>query len=513
MTKLQRRLLFFFFFFLFLLTVPLVILFVQGYRFDRTSGIFIYSGSISIKSWPREIEVYLNGKKYTGKKGSLINETFIINGLRPGKYRLSCRKEGYSSWEKDIEVHSGISTEFWNVLLFPLPTKMEQEKYEASQSVHRFFISPRENNELVFLKEENSKNVLKLLDLKNGQTEDIFSFSDWQLPDPQDQENVEWSSDKKALLIPVRDSSGHKEYFVGEIKKNQLFEPIRLSERFFSLTTKENIHLNKDYTSEKFKKVRWMFDKNDELVILTDKHNLFYFNIYQPEKKLLLAESVSDFDFAGNRIYYAQSPNNLVWEIKNNDVTTRRQITKTAFSAEIEGGQINLKVYDEYRLVMINSLGQIFIFNQEKEKNETLSEEMQGDFIDSQFSNDGKKLLFWSHNEIWIMFLRDWEVQPIRKKNEKKMLARFSQPLKNVQWMEDYENILFTSGNWLKSAEIDYRNKINLVDLLEKKAGWQENEVLYNKASQTLFYLDQKDNQKPVIYSSLLINKKGPFGF
>lgn len=510
MDKFKRRLLFLFFFLLFLITVPLVVLFVQGYRFDRINGIFVYSGSIAIKSWPKDIEVFLDGKKYSKKRSGLINDIFILSGIRPGKHHLSCRKEGYSSWEKNIEIHSGISTEFWNVLLFPKKENLIINNHPITKKTQRFFISPRDNEELIFTKQENNQSKIMLLNIKTNQAEEIFSVMDWNLPTLEDKENIEWSTDNESLLIPMYNNEKQKEYFIGKIKKNQLEKTLRLSEIFFPLknTPLKKINQEKNESTDSFRKVRWMFDKNDELVILTTNQKLFYLNIQKPEEKILLAENVSDFDFAGNRIYYSQNPNNLVWEIKDNDITTRRQITKTAFLSEKENDFINLKVYDEYRISMINNLGNLFIFNQEKEKNEIVIEEFQGDFIDSQFTDNGKKILYWSNHEIWVFYLREWDIQPIRLKNEKNLIARFSQPLKNVQWMESYENILFTSGNQLKSAEIDTRNKINIVDVLEKENPWNENEVIYDKDSQMLFYLNEIPNEGKIINSFLLFNKK-----
>lgn len=511
MNKFKRRVLYLTFLNLFLITVPVVIFFVQGYRFDRNSGVFVYSGSVAIKSWPRDIEVFLDGEKYSGKKGGLINETFIINGLRPGKYALRCQKEGYTPWEKNIEVHSGISTEFWNVLLFPKPEKLNRINYASSQESHRFFISPREKNELVFFKEEDGEKQVHLLNLKTSQSEKIFGATDWNFPDPQDKENVEWSTDNRSLLIPMRSPQGEKEYFIGKIKRDQFEQPLRLSELFSSSNNSLVASKEKDFSG--FQKTRWMFEKNDELVVLTLDQKLYYLNIKKPEEKLLLAEDVSDFNFAGNRIYYAQSPHNLVWEIRDNDIATKRQITKTSFPSEKENDFIDLKVYDEYRLAMINQAGDLFVFNQEKEKNEIINEEMQGDFVGTQFTNDGKKLLFWSEHEIWVLFLREWEVQPVRKKNEKSLIVRFSQPLSNVQWMESYENVLFSSGNWIKSAEIDLRSRVNIVDVLEKRDPWKENEAIYDKDSQNLFFLDQNIEGKNSVNSTLLFDKKNFLGF
>src|SRR6056297_1754788 len=118
MTRLQRRLFMFFFIFLFLLIAPTIIFFARGYRFDLEHGIFVYSGAVTIKSWPQDVKIYLDGEK-ADKNLNYINGSYTINGVKPGDYLLECRKEGYTSWKKNISVHSGISTEFWNILLFP----------------------------------------------------------------------------------------------------------------------------------------------------------------------------------------------------------------------------------------------------------------------------------------------------------------------------------------------------------------------------------------------------------
>ncbi|MBT7431959.1 PEGA domain-containing protein, partial [bacterium] len=119
MTITQRRLYLLFFIILFFLTAPVIVLFAKGYRFDTVNNIFVYSGSITIKSAPRDIDIYVDNKKQKKSKLSVINGSYTLNGIRPGKHTIACKKEGYTSWSKTINVHSGISTEFWNILLLP----------------------------------------------------------------------------------------------------------------------------------------------------------------------------------------------------------------------------------------------------------------------------------------------------------------------------------------------------------------------------------------------------------
>ncbi|MDA3815059.1 MAG: PEGA domain-containing protein [Patescibacteria group bacterium] len=526
----------FFFIFLFFIIAPIIVFFAKGYRFDMESGIFVYSGSITIKSVPRDIQVFLNDKKRNGGKISYINGSYTMNGVRPGKYILRCEKEGYSSWEKNIEVHSGISTEFWNVILFPNEKKQKSLPH-TDKEVKQFFLSPRDNQEIVFFSEEENKNLVYLLDAKNNNIEKIYETDEFDFLPPSEKENIEWSSDNKQIFIPLRDKNGNKNYVIAGIKGEKIENTLNLNDFFKNTNTKTTetdtetndgddndddlpkIENNQDSLGENvsFKKVRWMFNKNDELVVLTTDQKLYYLDLNNPEKKILIDEQVSSFDFAGNRIYYTQFPNNIVWEIKDNKIETKRQITSQSFPSEKETDFMELTVYDEYRIVIRNeSNGNIFIFNEEKEKNEILTKKVNENIQGIQFSDDGKKLLYWTDLEIWFLMLRDWDVQPIRKKGDNTLITRFSAPVKNVQWLNNYENIIFSADNKLKSAEIDIRDHINISSILTSSSNFRNRDFFYNKQNQTLFLRTPEiinGKEVNILKSIVLIESPGIFGF
>ena len=119
MNVIYRKLFFWLAFVLFLATAPLAILYSQGYRFDQYKRIFIHSGSVTVKSVPASVNIYLDGELQPSGSLDIINNSLTVNGLRPGNYNLRLTAEGYNDWEKNIEVHSGVSTEFWNVFLVP----------------------------------------------------------------------------------------------------------------------------------------------------------------------------------------------------------------------------------------------------------------------------------------------------------------------------------------------------------------------------------------------------------
>lgn len=503
-----------------------MVFFAKGYRFDIKTKIFVYSGSITIKSVPKDIEVFLNDKQQNEKRLNYINNAYTINGVRPGKYSLRLEKDNHTSWEKDIEVHSGISTEFWNILLFP-NKEVQEILSHTNKNIEQFFLSPRDEQEIIFFSEEDNKKAVYLLDAKNNNADKIFETDEFYFLDPSEEENVEWSSDNKHIFIPFQDEQGIKIYIIAKIKGEEIENPVNLNEIFNNEKDDSEVAVSsklakkqiKDGNEEKittFKKVRWMFDKTDELVILTNNHELYYLDFNKPEERILIDDQVSGFDFAGNRIYYTQLPNNLVWEIKNDNTETKRQITNQSFVPS-ENGFIELTVYDEYRLTIKDEFsGNLLIFNEEKEENEILTKIIENNIKGVQFSNDGKKLLYWSDSEIWFLILRDWDVQPVRKKGDNELITRFSTPIKNVQWLDNYENILFSSGNKIKSAEIDVRNHVNIVDIVKSSQDFDNRDFFYNKKNQMLFFkIPEKINDKELstLKSIILLKSSGIFGF
>lgn len=569
MTTTQRRLYLLVFIILFFITAPIIVLFAKGYRFDAVNNIFVYSGSFTIKSVPRDIDIYIDDKKQSKNALSVINGSYTLNGIKPGKHVISCEKEGYTSWSKTVNVHSGISTEFWNVLLFP--TTGVEEKAFAVENATQYFLSPRTNEEIVVFSEEDDKRIVSLLNTGDDSITTIYETSDFTFLPQTEKENVEWSSDNKRILIPFMSAEGEKTFVIAKVDNENLEDIIILNNLFkteeeleaekqslisetseepinkevalensttpaktatvttvTTTITKETSIIAEDATIEEetketevevkelsediaFEQVRWMFNKNDELVILTKNHELIYINTEKPEERILLDTKVGGFDFAGNRIYYYHLTDNTIWEIKDNNIETKKQIASILTITD-EDAFVKMVTYDQYRIAITTPEKKLFLFNYEKEEGEISIKELSGDIQDIQFSNDGKKLLYWSNNEIWYIMLRDWDVQPIREKGEKFLITRSSAPIKNVQWIEDYENIFFSIGDTIKSSGIDTRDHIELVNIQKFENEIEDRDLIYDKNTQLLYSKKATGEDGDKLYSSKLIDRPGFLG-
>jgi len=548
MSKTKIRLLIAFFVLLFAITTPTIILYFQGYRFDLKKRIFVHSGSITIKSWPRDIDIYINDKKQNKKKLNALNGSYTINGIRPGRYKISCKKSGYTSWEKFINVHSGISTEFWNVILFPLENR--KELVFSDLPVEQFFLSPREKNEMVLFSKNNNERKIYLLDTEKNESFEIFSTKEFDFIDQLKKENIEWNKNNKKLLLPFYDGQKRKHYFIITLENKKLKEePLDVNDFlekhlkqlvFEKNQPKESLPpLNSDNQTEKtqdyenkllqeknknsdnnknketaslgIKKIRWMFDKNNELIVLTENNELFYVNIENPQKSTLIEKEVSGFDFAEDELFFSVLPENIIWKVSGENFSQKEQITKKPIPTPASSF-LEIIAYDKLRISIRDEQNNLYLYNKYPEKLEEDLVLVERNVQGTQFSNDGKKLLYWTTNEIRTLMLREWKTQPIREKGENIFITRFSQPIKNVQWMDNYENIIFSVGEIIKSAEIDTRNRVNIFDIAQANFSLEEGDVLYSKENQRLSWKFFDADKKPALKIVALVEKGGIFG-
>jgi hypothetical protein len=135
-----RRIFFWTFTILFFITAPTVTVYALGYRFNFERGIFIYTGSITLKANPSVVDIVIDGKKGEGNIDR-INNSYHIGGLKPGEHFIQISAPGYNTWSKKAIVSSGLSTEFWNVLLTrtgyeetPYPVANAQKAFPAPKS-------------------------------------------------------------------------------------------------------------------------------------------------------------------------------------------------------------------------------------------------------------------------------------------------------------------------------------------------------------------------------------------
>jgi len=482
----KRRIFFWTLAVLFFITTSSIVFYALGYRFSFERGIFVYAGSITIKSNPRQVNILLNNEPVPNKKINYLNNSYHVDGIKPGEYLLEVSSPGFQKWSKKITVHSGVSTEFWNILL----TKEDYPKANYYTSgTEKFFISPK-NKYIATIQNRAQEFLVNILDLDSAMSENIFSSTEYQFT-TDEKENIEWSPQSKSLIIPTVKKGGNKHYFIVDIK------------------TRGAVNLKDLALTENLDRVRWDSEKKDTIYYLSEK-NLYQINIENPQEKKIIAENVASYDLAAGKIYYFQDPSGIVHKIGTGENQSPVQIT-TSPPPDMSDESYKIIVYDEKRIVLINNnIRKIFIWNQGEKDN--YFHELSNDAIDAQFSDDGKKVLFWNEWEIYAYFTRKWEVQPSRSEDETLGISRFSQPIKNVQWAKDYEHIIFTVDKKIKISELDHRDYRNIMDIASLENEFAR--VVSNFADNKIYFTDKAQENSSFfdVYSIDFPEKNGLLG-
>ncbi len=88
------------------------VIWARGFKPDFRTGTFLHTGLIVAQSLPKGAQVYLNDR--------LTNVTDTnISYLDPGSYRIRIQKDGFTTWEKNVDVKADLAVEIL-ALLFPV---------------------------------------------------------------------------------------------------------------------------------------------------------------------------------------------------------------------------------------------------------------------------------------------------------------------------------------------------------------------------------------------------------
>ncbi len=414
MTKKTRTILFLICFALFVLTAPTIIFYSQGYRIDLNPSpggkTITQTGGLFLKTEPKQVEIYLDGK--LKKKTDFFFGSALIENLLPRKYKIEIKKEGYEPWEKNLEVKEKEVIEVKNIVLIP-----ENPNFSIlTEGIKEFWFSP--DGKKIILKEnppaggENGW-ALKLYDLERNVKShlvDEHSFiSTSRYARVIDEKDI---YSKGADLLELEFSSDSKEIFLEVGVEEQL--------KYFTLE----------------------IDKVPP--VLTERK-------ITPQTEDIVTSQV----FNGEN-YYLDNSGHL---FKNPSVAKGEKLTEKPFPIKAET-EYKLNIFPENIFLRENKT--LYLFSPNSKSFEKFFE--NASFL--KISPDLKKLLLLSDYEIWILFLKEIVSQPQRKAGEQLFLVRLSEKIGDCFWLNsDY--LIFNAANKIKIAEIDDRDKINIVDIAE----------------------------------------------
>jgi len=465
----------------FIIIAPTVVLYARGYRFDLHRGVFVHSGTISIKSNPQDINVSIDGKTNSSKTLNRINNSYNLTGLMPGTLDMTISADGYQTWSKKAEVHSGLASEFWNVLL--VKNNYTKTDYNTG-GIGKFFISPK-SKYIIYTQNSAGDLTTDILDIKSKQIANTFTFPGWKFISDARKENIEWSPNEDYISVPVARTISRSTS--PQLKSMPTIETTQYAYFILDPVTNKSFNLNDQLKNNDISYVRW--DPKDKNYLFYLNNNILYrANVNNASDITQIAQDVSSFDLSKTNVYYSVMPHELVYKANLDGSGSRDQITSD-FPDDITKN-FRLIVYDDIRIAFLTQNKDLYIFN--AGEFDTYSRKLGSDIEGIQFSDDGKKLLYWTNNAMSVYYLRDWNVQPTRSENSNEDITRYSDEIKNVQWSKDYEHVIFSIGSQMKIIELDPRDHRNCMDL--PKTTSDTPLIGYNHAQERLYFVDTKDS-------------------
>jgi dipeptidyl aminopeptidase/acylaminoacyl peptidase len=126
----------------------------SGYRLDFTNKSLRPTGLLVANSLPNQATIFINGKANKNKTATTLN-------LAPGKYQVEIKKDGFSSWQKELLIEKELVVKT-DAYLFPTYPEL---KPLTSTGAANPLISPDKKKAVFAVDSEDEKAGLWVLDL------------------------------------------------------------------------------------------------------------------------------------------------------------------------------------------------------------------------------------------------------------------------------------------------------------------------------------------------------------
>lgn len=203
------------------------------------------------------------------------------------------------------------------------------------------------------------------------------------------------------------------------------------------------------------------------------------------EEKIPKNFSVEDYLLLNNHFsdnFYLQKPSYILYYTDPVNLE-KKQINLTPLP---DNQDYQIFAYSTEKILLLSDKKDLYLFNSEKRSFEQIANNVQN----VQFTNNGQKFLYYTSNEIWTYYLEDILIQPNKRKNEKELITRTSQKIKEAVWYPNTnEHIIFVVNGETKIIELDGRDQRNMIDLFDSGIS----QITYYSKEEKLYFV--KDNK------------------
>ena len=398
MIKHWRPLLFTLFFVGFFITAPIVVLHTAGYRYNFLINKVVKTGVISLSSYPKGADIYIDNK-LQNKQTPLV-----IDNLIPGEHTVKVVKDDYTTWQKTLEVVSNETTFASNIVLF---LNTDTKKINQQQTLVSKFNS---KGDIAYIK-QNEKLIELWIKLLNKPEKLILrnTYTIQQTPE------IQWSPDGKHIF-----------FFIDNQKTATIIQ------------TKTN-----DIKEVPFdKQTRFVWDINSEN-FYTIKNNIITYN--------LLSNKPTTLNFTADNI--TSYKDSFIGIQSSNNHTTVSVIDSSGLSSIITyldiGDYSFIDSPDQYIMLKNNSAHKIILIDPNNKKNPI---SLTANSVTWDWNHDYSKLLFSDGLDITIYDINN---------NYFETVTRLSTDIIKLSWYPYGNSIIFQTKLGVTTLEIDDRDMQN----------------------------------------------------
>jgi hypothetical protein len=443
----------------FLFAVPSLILYSQGYRIDWKAKRIVQTGAFYFKAIPSRADILINEKLL--KTTDFFFGSALLGNLLPGSYQVQIAKEGYQSWQKQLEITEKGVTDAKNIILFP----QNPEFRIATDHVQQVWQTPQEKT--LLLQKDTPEKTWKLvfLNLETTGEETIFTSKNkehiW---------NIQWSSDGTHILLSLVSGESIRS-LVLSLQKDQSCSssPCDLA-----------------FLGESIDTVMFSPNNRDRIIFTKFLRNTLVLGEADYVKQEVLAplgNNVVTFTVAAESLFWLESDGKL-WRKDTGSQNPDQILSSLSYPVKQE---TEYSIHAAENMIFLKEDTKLL---QVQQTEKTFKEVFSGGKT-LAVSPDRKKLALSNDSEIWILYFQDSGDLPLHKAGDKVFLTRLSKNIKNLSWLSSHY-LVFSSENEVKVIEIDDRSTANIADLAQfedPKLLWQETSKILAALSKGNLYI------------------------
>ena len=442
----------------FIVVAPALIFYAMGYRLNKpdakdiTQPIIKSTGGIRVDS-PIIYNVNMEGIDNNTKT------PFFKTGLDTKPITITLSKEGFYSWNKNLNIEAYLVTLINSVILFPENPKLEpiQELISPFKIIKSFTdtilysSSNTESPGLWIYNPISKKNTLLIDSLQiNGSLDQKYELV--------------YSNEEDQIIIKTSILEKDQYYLFNSLSNDQII-PVDITKFFNYDVNSQNLDI---------------IDLSNNVITYLQGGHIFQYNLSVNKKSNIIISNVSKAKLVQNNIYYLKQFTNDIYIYNlNSDIfsllTSSQNNINQFFVSDNQSHLISIENDTVWiKNLLDNSL--------ESRKLDKLN------IKDVQFSYDSKRALLYGDNSIYILYLDKSEGYQIKEAGDIDKIYESDKKISNVDFFKGSEEYLtFIEANRLYAIEIDIRGDIiNKYNLGEAELYYQfinKNDIIINLQS------------------------------